>query len=133
MMRKGKYISVDPLGQYMIVQTVESDRSRLFRVPLNGGQEWEIPMDGSYGLESLAGIGPQSIRNGRMLVSLTSSNMHYNASGMIDLTTGHVTRWKLDYAGNFWRLAWTEDGKITAFAVELKSSLWKFQPQTSKK
>jgi len=132
-MRKGKFISVDPLGQYMVVQTVETDRSCLFRVPLNGGQEREIPLDGPYGLESLAGIGPQSIRNGRMLVSLTSSDLFYNAAGMIDLATGHVTRWKLDYAGNFNQLAWTEDGKITAFAFELKSSLWKFQPQTSMK
>jgi hypothetical protein len=68
-----------------------------------------------------------------MLVSLTSSDQYYNAAGMIDLAIGHVTRWKFDYLGNFGQLAWTEDGKITAFATELKSSLWKFQPQTSKK
>jgi eukaryotic-like serine/threonine-protein kinase len=132
-MRAGKFISVDPLGQYMIVQTVEANKSSLIRVPLNGGQEREIPLDGPYGLESLAGIGPQSIRNGRMLVSLTSSDQYHNAAGMIDLATGHVTRWKIDYAGAIIQLAWTEDGKITAFAVGLKSSLWKFQPQTSKK
>jgi hypothetical protein len=64
---------------------------------------------------------------------LISADAYYNPAGRIDLDTGHVTRWKLDYSGNFTRLAWTGDGQMTGTATMERSILWKFVPQTGKK
>jgi hypothetical protein len=128
-MRMGKFVSADPDGRYLVVQAVETTTSHLFRVPLNGGNEQEITLDGPNSLK----FGGSPIRNGRMLVSLMSPEVYYNPAGMIDLDTGHVTRWKLDYSGNFTRLEWTSDGQITGVATIEKSALWKFQPKTGRK
>jgi WD40 repeat protein len=131
-MIEGQSISVDPDGRHLIVQVIETARSRLFRVPLNGGQKQEITLEGPFEL-STRGIGPQAIRSGRVLVVLNAADSWNNTAGMIDLDTGHVTRWKLDYSGDFQGLAWTGDGQITAIAFGTRSDLWKFQPRTSKK
>ena len=66
-------------------------------------------------------------------ISLNVSRLEVNPAGMIDLDTGHVTRWNLDYLGDIRRLAWTGDGQITGVTAIEKSTLWKFQPQTIKK
>ena len=61
-------------------------------------------------------------------------DLSFNAlPGMIDLAAGHVTRFKLDHSGNFASLAWTGDDQVIATAFALKSSLWKFRPQTGRK
>lgn len=130
--RPGKFIAADPEGRYLIVQVVETDKSHLFQVLLNGDCEHEIQLNGPFDLNPISGINSQAIREGRLLVSLTSEDSWFFAPGVIDLTTGHMKRIRLDYLGDFYYLAWTADGQVTAAAFGLRSTLWKFRPQSRK-
>ncbi len=130
--RAGNFVAADSAGRFLIVQAVEASRSHLFRVPLPGGQEEEIGLNLPFGINPYSGINSQSLRGNRLLVSLTLPSSWFFSPGVIDLATGSITRIPLDYFGDVHYLGWTPDGQITAAVFGLRSSLWKFQPQSRK-
>jgi len=130
--RSGKFVAADRDGRYLIVQTVEAAGSRLYRVPLDGGKEKEILLNGPFGLNVQCGINSQALRGNRLLVSLAVPNSWFYAPGWVDITTGLMTRIQLDYVGDIQYLGWTDDGQVVAAGQDFRSTLWKFQPQRRK-
>jgi hypothetical protein len=131
-LRPGKFVAVDRDGRYLVIQAIEAARSRLYRLPLDGGQEKVIPLNGPFGLNPQSGISTQALRDNRLLVCLALPDSWYFAPGWIDISTGQMTRIPIDYLGDFHYLGWTDGGQIVAGAQDFRSTLWKFRPQSRK-
>jgi serine/threonine protein kinase len=125
----GDSVAVDPAGQNLLVQVVTRPKPRLIRVPLDGGPEQELPLNGPFHL-AWAPIASNSIsRDGRILVPLALPDSWFFAPGIIDLQTGRMTRIPVDHFGDYHHMAWTSDGQVIAAARDLRAAIWKFQPR----
>jgi len=127
--RPGDSVGVDPTGKYLLVQVIEHPKTRLVRVPLDGGGEQEIPLTGPYHL-TFEPIGTEMIgKDGRLVVPLASPDSWFFSPGIVDLATGRMTRIPVDHYYDYFSMAWNPDGQVVATAMGLKSALWKFQPE----
>ena len=128
--RAGNFVTVEPGGESLVVEVQEPPHTRLIRVPLKAGvfsgPEQEIPLAGPLKLGY--GIDPGAVRNGR-LVAPGSTPTCYWPPAIFDLATGKSARIPLDYTTDFHHLSWTADGKVLAFAMGFRSSMWKFTPE----
>jgi hypothetical protein len=121
---------VDPSGQYLLVEVYEHPKIRLMRVPLDGSAEREIPLTGPYRLAPNVAVQSGNIsKDGHLLAPLTSPDSSFVSPGMVDLATGQMTRIPVDPYFDYGFIARSPGGQITAVAIGLKSTLWKFQPE----
>jgi len=127
----GDFVTVDPSGQYLVVQLIESLQIHLVSVPLNGGPEREI---------SLAGPGPAHLsvaplycnainKAGKLLASLVTPDMWAYSPGIIDLRTGRIKLLPNEDRDDYQYVGWTPDGQVMALAVTTRTTMWKFQPE----
>jgi eukaryotic-like serine/threonine-protein kinase len=131
MIRAGDSVAADPSGRYLLVSVTESARWRLFRLPLGGGAEQEVTLQGSdpvmgWPLETGA-----FSADGRLLLPLQPLDSWFNAPGLLDTATGRLTRLPSDEVSDWHSMAWLPDGQIMALHVGLRSTLWRFQPAAS--
>jgi hypothetical protein len=114
-----------PDGRTLLVSVLESPDMRLFRVPLDGGPEVEIPADRSHSVEySLLSAGAWN-RDGRLLVSLQDN--WFNTPAVLNTLTGRVLPLPFDNANSYLSMAWLPDGRIVALRIGTRSTLWRFQ------
>jgi hypothetical protein len=128
-LRVGDGVALNDDDVSLTVASIEPPKSRLFRVPLDGGAEQEIALTGPYRLGSY--FDPGAIRNGRMVASLASSHW-YNPPGIFDLSIGKSHLIPLDYTGDFWHMTWSPDGKVIGESHLWQSTMWKFTPEKAK-
>ena len=126
--RDGSGVAVDPGGNFLLVQTIESNKVRLFRVPLHTGAEQEIPLHGPVPLAAIQ-IGSAIAKDGRLLASLGNQDSWFNPPGLIDLATGSIRRIPTDQLGDYLSMDWSPDGRAVAAVLGLRSTIWKFQPE----
>jgi predicted Ser/Thr protein kinase len=130
-LRAGNAIALDAAGQNLFVQVIESPRTRLVRVPLQGGAEQEVPVQEPFHLSTNM-IGPNAVgRNGQLLAPMLSPDAWSSPPYLVDLATGKVKRLPVegfDFA-DYRFLGWGRDGEIVAAAFELRSAIWKFAPE----
>jgi hypothetical protein len=130
MIRAGDSVATDPSGRYLFICVNETSKSRLFRVPLEGGAETEVNLDPSQPLMGTWFLSPNSLSaDGRLLFPLQPLDSWFSPIGLIDGATGRVTRLATDDVSDYHSMAWLPDGRILALRVGLRSSLWKFQPR----
>jgi hypothetical protein len=122
----GWSVAVDPGGDFLVVQVIESNKVRLFRVPLRGGVEQEIPLHGAVRLAVIA-IDNAIAGDGRLLASLGNEDSWFNPPGLVDLKTGLVQKIPVDPLGDYLSLNWSPDGEAVAAVLGLRSTLWRFQ------
>jgi tRNA A-37 threonylcarbamoyl transferase component Bud32 len=120
----GEFVAVMPGGQSLLVEMVESGRTRLLEVQLSGSGEKEIPLNGPFHLANAA-ITSSGIRNGKLAAPLASLDSWFYQPGVVDLATGRMTRIPVDFQGDFHFEGWTADGQLVAWAHELRSTIWK--------
>jgi hypothetical protein len=89
---------VDPRGDFLPVQSIEANKVRLFRVPLHGGPEREIPLHGPVLLATIQ-ISNSIAKDGRLLTSLGNEDSWLNPPGIVNLTTGLIERIQVDQLG----------------------------------
>jgi hypothetical protein len=122
--RNGDDVTVEAATQSLVVMVQDPPKSRLFRIPLNGGPEQEIAGNFDLGF----GIDPGAIRDGKLVAPLNSAHWYW-PPGIFDLATGKSARIPLDYIQDFHHMAWTPDGKILAVTMGWQGTMWKFTPQ----
>jgi predicted Ser/Thr protein kinase/DNA-binding beta-propeller fold protein YncE len=123
--RAGNRVVAAPDGRTLLVSVLESPDMRLFRVPLDGGPEVEIPADRSHSVEySLLSAGAWN-RDGRLLVSLQDN--WFNTPAVLNTLTGRVLPLPFDNANSYLSMAWLPDGRIVALRIGTRSTLWRFQ------
>jgi hypothetical protein len=128
MIRGGDSVTADPSGRQLVISVSESSKFRLFRVPLEGGSEQEIVMNGSNSLGGFP-LSPNALSaDGRLLQPLGESDSWFNAPGLLDTATGRITRIASDDVSDYHSMAWLPEGRILAMHIGLRSTLWKFQP-----
>ena len=108
--RAGSAVAMDPDGKFMVVTDVREGRVRLWRVPLDGGAEREIPVSGSA--RPIPSIGSGAIsKDGKLLLGLLELNSWFISPEVIDLATGRATRIPIDAQGDAWSMAWRKMGR----------------------
>jgi eukaryotic-like serine/threonine-protein kinase len=125
----GESVAVMPGGMSLLVQMVETGRTRLLEVQLDGGAEKEIPLNGPFHLTDEPVITSGGIRNGKLAAPLASLDSWFYQPGVVDLSSGLMTRIPFDFPGDFHFEGWTPDGHIIAGAQGLRSTIWKMQPE----
>jgi len=120
----GESVAVMPGGRSLLVHIVESGRTRLVEVRLDGGGEREIPVNGPFHLIQ-SPITASGIRDGKLAVPLASLDSWSYQPGLVDLATGRMTRIPLDLPVDFHYEGWTADGSVMAWTHEVRSSIWK--------
>jgi hypothetical protein len=127
--RAGDSAVVDPLGQHLFVQVIETPRTRLFDVPLDGKPEREVPLNGSFQLTFDPLMSGSISKDGLLFVPLASPDDWFFQPGVVDLATGRMTRILVDHFGDYHALVRTLDGQILGSALDLRAGLWRFQPE----
>jgi len=127
--RAGDHVAVDLCGHYLLLQVTETPIIRLIRVPLDGGAERETPRAGP--LRPANFIAPNAIgRHGLILVPLGTSTVYW-PPGLLDPSTGQLTRIPVDFKADYHALNWTPDGKVLGLGLDMRSKIWRFQHVTS--
>jgi hypothetical protein len=125
----GDYAVVDPSRGSLIVVRGASSHMRMFRVPLDGHPEREIPLDHSIPVYA-SHAGPFSSESidakGRLLVSLSPFDSWFNALGILDTNTGRIDRVPVDSLSDHHSAVWTRDGGVLYTEVRMRAAIWKF-------
>ena len=122
--RSGNRVVTDRSGRALLISILESPKMRLFRVPLNGESETEIPADPAHSVAYQL-LSPGSWNpDGRLLVSLHDS--WFSGPAVLDTSTGRVQPLPFDNGSDYSSLSWLPDGRILALRVSLRSTLWRF-------
>ena len=118
----------DPNGRDLIVNLVEEGRVRLQRVPLSGGPAQEIQVKSEDPIVPVP-LGPDTINHaGKMLIGVVPNDSWFFRAGVMDLSSGVITRIPLNYTGDIMASAWSSDGRILATADPIRAHLWRFRP-----
>jgi tRNA A-37 threonylcarbamoyl transferase component Bud32 len=126
--RTGDSVAVDPSGRRLIVQSKENAQLHRFIVPLDGGSEREIPMDGSNPVAPLPLSANALDIRGRLLTALLLRDAWFVSPAIIDTVTGRITRIPGDSVSDYSSMAWTPDGYVVALKLGLRPTLWRFRP-----
>ncbi len=128
--RAGTSAVVTPDGKRLIVHALEAPKVRLFEVPLDGGQEREVPLTGPYSL-TFDSLNEGSIsHDDRLLVPVASPDDWYFLPGVVDLKTGRVSAIPVDEFADFHFVLWgSGDKSIIAGGYPTRYALWRFQPE----
>jgi Tol biopolymer transport system component len=132
-LRPANGVALDPREPAsLLVQVNEPDGVKLHRVPLSGGSELPILFASPLRLVPIpltgAAIGP----DGRVAVTVTSSDTVSRSVALLDPATAALERIPLVYDGDVQYPAWSHDGTLLAVGVSIRSGLWRFQPQASR-
>jgi eukaryotic-like serine/threonine-protein kinase len=129
-LQKGDSVTIDPYRQDLIIRLTEKEGTRLVRQPIAGGPEQPIALKSDAPLAPWYPLPNAVSSDGRILVPLASPASWFWRLGAIDPGTGRVQiipfGYDADLAG-----AWTHDGRIIVSGVGLRSSLWRFVPDTA--
>lgn len=124
----GDSVAVAPGGRSLLVQVVELGKTRLLEVPLEGGGEREIPLNGPFQLSN-DNINSSAVRNGELAATLVARDSWFYSPGIVDLATGRIQAIPLDFMGDLHYLGWAPDGNLVGAAFELRSTIWKMQQE----
>jgi hypothetical protein len=125
--RPGDRVLVEPSGRALLVSIRESSVMRLFRFPLDGTPETEIPTNAAHALRYWH-LSPGSLdAHGRLLASLHES--WFAAPAVLDTRSGRVQPLPYDGTSDYVSMVWLPDGRMMALRVGNRSTLWRFAPE----
>jgi len=125
--RPGNRVVADRFGRALLVSLLESPNMRLFRVPLNGAPETQVPVDRAPAIGySHLSAGSWNV-DGRLLASLHDS--WFAAPAVLDTRNGRVQPLPADKTGDYASMVWLPDGRMIALHIGNRSTLWRFVPE----
>jgi hypothetical protein len=128
----GVGVAADPRSKDLVVQRIDETGVHLFRVPLDGGREQEIPVRGDLRLAPFpmhpGGVGP----DGRIVIGVVSPSAWFWPAAILDPKTGKL---ELTPSGLTYDMTsqWTADGSIVSSALPLEARLWRLVPIGNRK
>ncbi len=127
-LRPGDSVTADPSKQDLIVQLSEKGGVRLVRLPLGGGAERPIPLQGDLRLTPLPLSANAVHKDGRIAVQVIVRDNWFWPAGVLDPVSGRLERIPMAYDADMQSPAWTPDGKLLVVVAQpLRSSLWRFR------
>jgi Tol biopolymer transport system component len=121
-----RVVAADPSGRTLLVSVLESPNMRLFRVPLDGSPETEVPADAGHALRYTHLTSGSWNADGRLLVSLHDS--WFAAPAVLDTRNGRVQPLPSDNTRDYISTAWLPGGRMVALRIGMRSTLWRFAP-----
>jgi len=123
----GDSFVVDPDSGDVIVKLDEVGAFRLARLSPKGGTPTPIPIRSTDLRLIPEGLAPGSIRNGRLVLPVTTVDSWNWFPAVLDLKTGDLKRVTLKYDTDFHFLTWAANGEIVGTGLGMQSALWKFE------
>jgi hypothetical protein len=129
-LRDGHGVAVDARRGELVVQVNGREGNNLFAVPLGGGPERPILVQGSLRLATTP-IAPGAVGpDGRIAVTVASKDSWFWGAGLLDPATGAVTHVPLVFEGDVQFPTFAKDGSLRAVGVGTRSALWRFRART---
>ena len=126
-LRPGHGVAVDARRGELVVQVNGREGNELFAVPLGGGPERQILIQGPLRLAPTplapGAVGP----DGRIAVTVASKDAWFWGAGLLDPATGAVERIRVSFEGDVQFPTWARDGSLRAVGVGTRSALWRFR------
>lgn len=126
-------MAVDPNERDLIVDLIGQGGVRLERVPLAGGSAKPIRLKSDLPLSPVAVQSRAINGKGDLVVSVAPKDSWFFGLGIVNLSTGKMTRIPLNYAGDIFYPDWASDGNILATAQTMSAHIWRFRPVASGK
>jgi len=131
-LRAGNGVAVDPRSPItLIVQVNEPTGVRLYRTPLDGRTETPLLYSGTLRQVpdpiTNGAVGP----DGRIAIGTISTESSLRSVALLDPVSGALEQVPVVFDGNLHYPVWSRDGQLLAMGVSIRSSLWRFQPQTA--
>jgi serine/threonine protein kinase len=124
----GDGVAVDPNGKGLIVNLVENTGVHLVRIPLAGGQEQAIQVQGDISMDPLPLGGNSFRKDGKLLVGVTPTDSWFFSPAVLDVASGKLTRIPLNFTGDTLMLGWSGDGRVLALGELMRAHIWRFRP-----
>jgi len=123
---EGNTVAADPDGRSLIIQIAARDAVRLVRLPVGGGDATPIEWQGD---PIFIDLSPSAVApDGRIAVRVVPKDSWFWPTAILDPRRGVLSPIPGVREIDMLSAAWTSDGRVVAFAVPFRSSLWRFQP-----
>jgi hypothetical protein len=128
----GYSVAPDPNGKDLIVLAIGKEGVKLFKVPVAGGVEQPILVQGPLRVAQTP-LNPNAVaKDGQVVLSSTSPDKWFYGAATLDPRSGKLTRIPVDFTGDLLAPGWLPDGRVLSSASPLKLTLWRFRPEGGK-
>ena len=123
----GHGVAAFPDGTELLVQRNGINGVDLFRVPVTGGHELRIPLQGNLRLAPVPLSGRAVGPDDRIVVTVASRNSWRWSPAFLDPFTGAVERIPVVFEGDVQSSGWADGEGLVGLGVSLRTELWRFQ------
>jgi hypothetical protein len=127
----GAAVDMRPPSPALVVQVNDPEGVKLFRVPIDGGEQLPILFASPLRLAASPIGGAAVAADGRIAVTVTSADSWFRSAAILDPITAKLERVPVIFEGDLFNPAWGRDGSLLATGISIRSSLWRFQPQAA--
>jgi hypothetical protein len=123
-------VVLDPAGRYLYVKRSRKGTMSMFRLPVAGGAEVDLPVPAEYHVANPA-LSPGAVdARGRILVSVISRSFYYRAA-ILDPADKSFTAVPILIDGDSSSAGWAPDGRILSRGQRYLTMLWRYQRSTT--
>jgi hypothetical protein len=122
----GHGVAAFPDGTELLVQRNGMNGVDLYRVPVTGGHELRIPLQGDLRLAPVPLAGRAVGADGRVVVTVAARNSWRWGPAFLDPLTGAVERIPVVFEGDVQSAGWADGENLVGLGVSLRTELWRF-------
>ena len=124
-------MAADPDGKHLIVSLNEAEGVRFVRVPLAGGQNQPVPVQGD--LQLSPNLASNAVgEDGRVAVSLMTNSWFWQTA-ILDPRTGSLERVLQGYDADLYSPGWASQGELVVSGKLIISNLWRFRRESDER
>ncbi len=123
----GHGVAAFPDGEELLVQRNGMNGVDLFRIPVAGGHELRIPVQGDLRLAPVPLSGHAIGPDGRVVVTVAARSSWHWGPAFLDPVTGAVERIPVVFDGDVQSPGWADGGGLVGLGVSLRTELWRFR------
>ena len=123
----GHGVAAFPDGTELLVQRNGMNGVDLYRVPVTGGHELRIPLQGNLRLAPVPLAGRAIGLDGRVVVTVAARDSWRWGPAFLDPLTGAVERIPVVFDGDVQSAGWADGENLVGLGVSLRTELWRFR------